>query len=61
MTKTLPGNDHYHAMDKVDLKDFFKNIREIFNVLGNFEVQSLDVESLSVKKCKEKFSYIKVY
>jgi sialic acid synthase SpsE len=32
--KTLPGNDHYHAMDKHDLKLFNKNIEEAFVMLG---------------------------
>jgi len=33
--KTLRGNDHYHAMDKEDLKLFSKNLERIFTILGN--------------------------
>ncbi|MFM1998598.1 MAG: hypothetical protein RL204_545, partial [Bacteroidota bacterium] len=28
--KTLPGNDHYHAMDKEDLKNFWKRMDRTF-------------------------------
>ena len=42
--KTLPGNDHYHAMDKDDLKIFRKNVDRIFTLSGCFEVKALDDE-----------------
>lgn len=42
--KSLPGNDHYHAMDKDDLKIFRKNVDRIFTLLGCFEVKALDDE-----------------
>jgi len=32
--KKLPGNDHYHAMDKVDLKVLIKNLDDMFVILG---------------------------
>ena len=32
--KTLPGNDHYHAMDVNDLSRFMKRINTIANMLG---------------------------
>jgi N-acetylneuraminate synthase len=32
--KTLPGNDHYHAMDKIDLKLFHFNMKRTFVILG---------------------------
>lgn len=32
--KTLPGNDHYHAMDVHDLKKFVENIALLEEVLG---------------------------
>jgi sialic acid synthase SpsE len=43
--KTLPGNDHYHAMDKEDLKLFRKNLDRIFNILGSFKVKALEDEA----------------
>jgi len=34
--KTLPGNDHYHAMDREDLKRFCTNLKWVFQVLGDY-------------------------
>lgn len=42
--KTLPGNDHYHAMDKHDLKVFQNKIKYILSILGDSKVCSLDSE-----------------
>lgn len=42
--KTLPGNDHYHAMDKEDLKTYRKNIERVFNILGGFKIEALEDE-----------------
>jgi sialic acid synthase SpsE len=67
--KTLPGNDHYHAMDKEDLKLFKKNLDATFEILGSFKVESLEDEtparnnarrSLVANKNIEKGSIIKV-
>jgi len=33
--KTMPGNDHYHAMDKDDLKCFNHSLERVFTILGN--------------------------
>ncbi len=43
--KTLLGNDHYHAMDKEDLKIFRANLDRTFEVLGEFQKISLSSES----------------
>jgi len=45
--KTLPGNDHYHAMDKEDLKIFVSEIDHLFKVLGSFEKKPLNTEEIS--------------
>jgi len=45
--KTLPGNDHYHAMDKEDLKLFRKNLKRTFDILGSFKVEALEDEALA--------------
>ena len=45
--KSLPGNDHYHAMDKDDLKVFKENIDKIFTLLGGFNVMSLEKQELA--------------
>jgi N-acetylneuraminate synthase len=42
--KTLPGNDHYHAMDKDDLKLFRQNLKRTFEILGSFKVEVLEDE-----------------
>lgn len=42
--KTLPGNDHYHAMDKEDLKLFRSNLEHIFEILGGFKIKALQDE-----------------
>ncbi len=39
--KTLSGNDHYHAMDKEDLKLFRENLKRSFEILGSFKVEAL--------------------
>lgn len=43
--KTLPGNDHYHAMDKDDLALFRKNLSRMEMVLGSFKVKALEDEA----------------
>ena len=45
--KSLPGNDHYHAMDKQDLKKFNKNIEKAFEIMGSFKVEALADEEKS--------------
>jgi N-acetylneuraminate synthase len=43
--KTLQGNDHYHAMDKEDLKLYRSNLERIFKILGSFKVEALEDEA----------------
>ena len=45
--KSLPGNDHYHAMDKEDLKLFNENIDTTFEILGSFKIKALEDEEKS--------------
>lgn len=45
--KTLPGNDHYHAMDMHDLKKFNTQLDEIICFVGDENVYSLDSENIS--------------
>ena len=45
--KRLPGNDHYHAMDKDDLKMLRQNLDRTFSILGNFKVEALEQETLA--------------
>lgn len=43
--KTLPGNDHYHAMDYQDLQHFWKRLERTFGLLGTFEMKALESEA----------------
>ena len=45
--KTLPGNDHYHAMDKEDLKLFWRKWSERMTAIGSFEKMPLESEFVS--------------
>lgn len=50
--KTLPGNDHYHAMDKEDLKHFHTRLDRTFNLLGGFEMTALADEEPARKNAR---------
>ena len=50
--KKLPGNDHYHAMDKKDLAHFRKNILKTFSTIGSFSKQALDAESPAIANAR---------
>ncbi len=50
--KTLQGNDHYHAMDKEDLKVFHKRLNCVFDILGSFEITALPSEELARKNAR---------
>ena len=50
--KTLPGNDHYHAMDKEDLRVFISNLKRVFSLLGEFEVKSLESEKPAIANAR---------
>jgi len=45
--KTLPGNDHYHAMDKDDLIAFRRKTAILETLLGEEEKRALESESLA--------------
>ena len=45
--KTLPGNDHYHAMDVEDLKIFCGNISRVHDLLGTEKKHSLPSEAIA--------------
>jgi len=42
--KTLPGNDHYHAMDKRDLQSFCQRFDRLLGLFGESEKRVLEVE-----------------
>lgn len=50
--KTLPGNDHYHAMDKNDLKEFWRRWKFTEELLGSFELRALPDEEPARKNAR---------
>jgi N-acetylneuraminate synthase len=50
--KALPGNDHYHAMDRDDLKYFFKDMEKIFLLIGEFKKKALPSEDEAIKNAR---------
>ncbi len=50
--KSLPGNDHYHAMDKDDLKLFWNKIEYSQDLLGSFKLTALPEEELARKNAR---------
>lgn len=45
--KKLPGNDHYHAMDKIDLRTFRERISRARKLMGNKHKEPLASEFVS--------------
>lgn len=50
--KSLPGNDHYHAMDKDDLKLFRSNWTRTQALLGTFEKRDLPQEQAARREAR---------
>ena len=46
--KTLPGNDHYHAMNSADLRVFIDNVEKIHSMIGSDQSKEpIDTEEIS--------------
>ncbi len=45
LDKTLPGNDHYHAMDPADVRKIFSGIEFVESLLGNNSLTFSDTEA----------------
>lgn len=50
--KSLPGNDHYHAMDKSDLKEFWRRWSFTEELLGSFKLEALKDEEPARKNAR---------
>ena len=50
--KSLPGNDHYHAMDKEDLKLFWNKVKHAELLLGQEKITSLPSEEPARKNAR---------
>lgn len=45
--KTLKGNDHYHSMDKEDLKNFYQRLKLVLELIGTTKVTYIESEEKS--------------
>ena len=50
--KSLPGNDHYHAMDKEDLRRFLDKQEKYRLMVGSFDGKDLALESAARKHAR---------
>lgn len=50
--KTLPGNDHYHAMDQKDLTIFYQNLERTVDILGDFDIHSTESQEISRRNAR---------
>ena len=57
--KTLPGNDHYHAMDKLDLILLQEKLDNLIISLGSFKKTNIKAEDSSRKNARRSLFYIK--
>ncbi len=52
LDKTLPGNDHYHAMDPEDAKKIVEGVKFIQSIRGSYEIKHLESEVVSRKNAR---------
>ena len=52
LDKTLPGNDHYHAMDTEDAKKIITGIDFIDKIRGSYDIKALDSEAAARKNAR---------
>jgi N-acetylneuraminate synthase len=45
--KSLPGNDHYHAMDAADLRRFFDRAERLVSLVGDHRKHPIPTEQIS--------------
>jgi len=45
LDKTLPGNDHYHAMDPEDARKIVEGVEFIKSIRGSYEIKQLESET----------------
>ncbi len=50
--KSLPGNDHYHAMNWQDLQLFWVKMEQVLTTVGDFDKRVLEVEAISRKNAR---------
>ena len=47
LDKTLPGNDHYHAMDEHDAESIIKEIEYVNRIRGSYDLVCLESEQIA--------------
>lgn len=47
LDKSLPGNDHYHAMDAEDARKIVEGVEFIRSIRGSYEIKHLESEAAS--------------
>lgn len=47
LDKSLPGNDHYHAMDPIDARKIIKGVNFIDEIRGSYDIKCLESEMTS--------------
>jgi N-acetylneuraminate synthase len=47
LDKSIPGNDHYHAMDPEDARKIIKGVKFIDSIRGSYEIKHLETETVS--------------
>lgn len=52
LDKTLPGNDHYHAMDPNDAKELLKGIEFLNAIRGAYDLRCLDSEKTARRNAR---------
>ncbi len=57
--KTLKGNDHYHAMDKSDLKLFWKKVKQAQSLLGQEKITSIPSEESARRNARRSLVALK--
>ncbi|MBS1517237.1 MAG: N-acetylneuraminate synthase family protein [Bacteroidetes bacterium] len=57
--KNLPGNDHYHAMDMDDLKNFNSDLERLFLILGDFKKKSIKSEEKAIQNARRSLVSVK--
>jgi sialic acid synthase SpsE len=50
--KSLPGNDHYHSMDSVDLKKVTQKINDILEIYGKDKKSYIESENIARKNAR---------
>lgn len=52
LNKSLPGNDHYHAMDSEDAVCILKNVRKIEELMGSDNIVCIESEQIARKNAR---------